>query len=62
MPPFLIFAAAAAGAVVGVKAIQREWRRVNARLDEADRAEAVNDAHKRPTLKRDPSSGEWRPG
>lgn len=62
MPPFLIFAAAAAGALVGVKALKREWERVNARLDEADRAEAALNANKRPTLRKDPTSGEWRPG
>ncbi|MGA0532207.1 hypothetical protein [Hansschlegelia sp. KR7-227] len=60
MPPFLIVAAAV-GALFGVKALKREWRRVNDELDSAERAEAVVNKDKRPTLKRDPSSGEWRP-
>lgn len=61
MPPFLVLAAAAAGALFGVKALKREWARVNARLDEAERADASRDQAKRPTLRKDPSSGEWRP-
>jgi hypothetical protein len=61
MPPLVVLAAAAAGALFGAKALKREWTRVNARLEEAERAEAAVKA-KRPTLKRDPSSGEWRPG
>ncbi|RXF68083.1 hypothetical protein [Hansschlegelia zhihuaiae] len=61
MPPLIVLAAAAAGALFGVKALKREWVRVNARLEEAERAEAAVDRAKRPTLKRDPTSGEWRP-
>lgn len=61
MPPLLVLAAAAAGALFGAKALKREWARVNARLDETERAEAIRDRASRPTLKKDPQSGEWRP-
>ncbi len=61
MPPFLLLAAAAAGAVFGVKAIKREWARVNRELDQADRDAARRDQDARPTLRHDPKTGEWRP-
>lgn len=63
MPPFLVFAAVAAGAVYGAKAIKREWRRINRELDEADRSAVGAEANKtlHPTLRRDPATGEWRP-
>lgn len=61
MPPLLVIAAAAAGALFGAKALKREWIRVNTRLDEAERAESEARRDDRPTLRRDPSSGEWRP-
>ncbi|WP_020188053.1 hypothetical protein [Methylopila sp. 73B] len=62
MPPFLVFAAAAAGAVYGAKAIKREWRRINRELEAADRNAVDADKALRPTLRRDPATGEWRPG
>ena len=61
MPPLIVLAAAAAGALFGAKALKREWARVNARLEEADREDAARDSAARPTLKKDPTSGEWRP-
>jgi len=61
MPPLIVLAAAAAGALYGAKALKREWARVNARLAEADRAEAQDKRASRPTLRKDPESGEWRP-
>lgn len=61
MPPLIVLAAAAAGALFGVKALKREWARVNARLDEAERNDAARDRTARPTLKKDPGTGEWRP-
>lgn len=60
--PLLVIAAAAAGAAFGFKALKREWARVNARLDEAEAAEAELNRASRPTLKKDPATGEWRPG
>lgn len=61
MPPFLLIAAAAAGALFGAKAIKREWLRVNRSLEETDRAQDAADRKSRQTLKHDKSSGEWRP-
>ncbi|MBB3973511.1 hypothetical protein [Hansschlegelia beijingensis] len=61
MPPFLLIAAAAAGAVFGAKALKREWRRVNRELDRNEAASLVAERSERPTLRRDPATGEWRP-
>ena len=61
MPPFLLIAAAAAGAVFGAKALMREWRRVNRELDRNEAASSVAERSERPTLRRDPATGEWRP-
>ncbi len=60
MPPLFLLAAAAAGAVFGAKAVRREWRRINRELDAADRDSAAREQDVRPTLRRDPASGEWR--
>ncbi|HVI30316.1 hypothetical protein [Hansschlegelia sp.] len=61
MPPFLLIAAAAAGAVFGAKALKREWLRVNRELDRNEPASSVAEQTARPTLRRDPATGEWRP-
>jgi hypothetical protein len=62
MPPLIILAAAAAGALFGAKALKREWLRVNKELDAADAASVgEGDRRSRPTLRRDPATGEWRP-
>ncbi|HEY0291444.1 MAG TPA: hypothetical protein VGC51_03755 [Hansschlegelia sp.] len=60
MPPFLLIAAAAAGALFGAKALKREWLRVNRELERTEREQA-GDAAPRPTLKHDKTTGEWRP-
>lgn len=60
MPPLIVLAAAAAGALFGAKALKREWVRINKELDAADLS-AADDRRARPTLKRDPATGEWRP-
>lgn len=62
MPPLIVLAAAAAGALFGAKALKREWARVNAKLEQAERADGKVDRAERPTLKKDAASGEWRPG
>ncbi|GLK76621.1 hypothetical protein GCM10008171_18750 [Methylopila jiangsuensis] len=62
MPPFLVIAAAAAGAVYGAKALRREWRRVNRALDESERLREADERDLRPTLRRDPATGEYRVG
>jgi hypothetical protein len=61
LPPFLLIAAAAAGALFGAKTLKREWIRVNRALEEAERDGDARDRGARPTLKRDRASGEWRP-
>jgi hypothetical protein len=62
MPAVLIWALGAAGAVVLLKLVNREWHRVNSELDRAKPAR-VNDPERTglPTLRRDPATGEYRP-
>jgi hypothetical protein len=62
MPAVLIWALGAAGAVVLLKLVNREWHRVNSDLDRAKPAR-VNDPERAglPTLRRDPVTGEYRP-
>jgi len=59
MPPVIIAALGAFGAAALVKLLARESRRVNEELDTV-RGEAAADAP-RPTLRRDPRTGEYRP-
>jgi hypothetical protein len=62
LPPILLWSAGIAGALALAGLIRRERRRINdelstirnARVDESDRA-----SH--PTLKRDPTTGVYRP-
>jgi hypothetical protein len=50
------------GAVVLVRLINREWRRVNAELDRVNPGR-VSESERAgiPTLRRDPATGEYRP-
>lgn len=64
MPPLVVFALGVMGAAVVVRWCAREVQRVNAELDEA-RAKATVEPLDRstlPKLKRDPKTGEYRPG
>jgi hypothetical protein len=63
MPPVIIFALGIVGAAALVRWCAKEVRRVNAELDEV-RAQAVDskDRDAIPKLKRDPETGEYRPG
>jgi hypothetical protein len=67
MPTFLIsplvkWALIAAGAGMVVHWAVKEARRINDELDEARRVKArIADAEQRPMLRRDPSTGEYRP-
>jgi hypothetical protein len=54
MPIILTFATAA-GAVLAIRLFKREWERVNREIDAADASPRGT------TLRRDPSTGEWRP-
>jgi hypothetical protein len=62
MPVIVAWTLGALGAVLAVKLFNREWRRVN---DELDRAQPirVTDPERAgmPTLRRDPTTGEYRP-
>jgi hypothetical protein len=55
MPIILTFATAA-GAVVALRLLKREWDRVNREIDAAEAAPRAT------TLRRDPSTGDYRPG
>ena len=64
MPPLIVFALGVAGAAVLVRWCMKEVHRVNSELDDV-RAKASVDPHDRdalPKLKRDPETGEYRPG
>lgn len=65
MPPILIspivkWAFAAAGGAMIVHWVVKEMRRINEELDQAQRAAKLSDNERRPTLRRDPRSGEYR--
>ena len=64
MPPFLLsplvkWSLAALGGAMVVAWVAREVRRVNEELD-ACRAVKIRDQAQRPTLRRDPLTGEYR--
>ena len=64
IPPLMKWALAALGGAAVVHWAVREIRRVNEEIERVKAAPAM-DASARgelPTLKRDPSSGEWRVG
>jgi hypothetical protein len=60
LPPLLLLALGAMGAAAAVRWALKETRRVNADLDRVRDAETASEAL--PTLRRDPSTGEYRPG
>jgi hypothetical protein len=64
MPPVLAMALGMMGAAVLVRWCVRQVQRVNAELDEVRAAAAVEpvDRGTLPKLKRDPDTGEYRPG
>jgi hypothetical protein len=64
MPPLIVFALGVMGAAVLVRWCVKEVHRVSAELDEV-RAQAPvepQDRNTLPQLKRDPETGEYRPG
>jgi hypothetical protein len=63
LPPVLLWTAGIAGAVALAKLIRREYRRVNAELDQTRMAPVASKAERasHPTLKRDPRTGVYRP-
>jgi hypothetical protein len=66
MPPFLLspllkWSFAALGGVMIVHWAVKEARRINEELDNAKRAKVrISDRENRPTLRRDPTTGEYR--
>ena len=63
LPPVIAWTLAAIGAVAVSKVLTREWRRVNAELDEMRAKASVEpqDRNAMPKLKPDPKTGEYRP-
>lgn len=67
MPPLIVWALGIVGAAAAVKWLSAEARRVNAALDATRQAErdaqatAAEPAEARPTLRRDPRTGVYRP-
>jgi len=64
MPPVFVLALGLMGAAALVRWCVKEVNRVNADLDDVRTTSAVEpvDRGALPTLKRDPDSGEYRPG
>jgi hypothetical protein len=58
--PLLKWTLAAAGGAMVVHWVVREVRRVNEELDAARARARIRDQEQRPTLRRDPLSGEFR--
>jgi len=61
MPPVFAFALGLMGAAALVRWCVKEVHRVNAELDSVRETQAI-DRDALPTLKRDPHTGEYRPG
>ena len=66
MPQFLLsplvkWTLAVAGGAMVVQWVVKEARRVNEELERAKRAVRISERDSFPTLRRDPSTGEYRP-
>ena len=61
MPPVIMWIVGAVGATVAAKWLAKEWRRVNAELDAVRRQPVDEATADRPSLKRDPETGIYRP-
>ncbi|WP_207199569.1 hypothetical protein [Rhodoplanes elegans] len=60
IPPMIALTAAALGVAALGRTLAREWRRINEELEQMRPAEAV-DPSRLPKLRRDPSTGVYRP-
>jgi hypothetical protein len=61
LSPLLKWSLAALGGAMVVHWAVKEARRINEELDQARRVKVkITDAEKRPTLRRDPMTGEYR--
>jgi hypothetical protein len=62
LPPLFIVAIGAVGAAIAMRWVAKEARRVNADLERVRQAAGAEPPREAiPTLKRDPSTGEYRP-
>ncbi|MFO1097767.1 MAG: hypothetical protein U1E81_05670 [Xanthobacteraceae bacterium] len=62
IPPIITAAFGALGAATLARVLVREWRRVNAELDQVSAAAAERvDRERLPKLRRDPRTGVYRP-
>jgi hypothetical protein len=62
MPAIVAWTLGAIGAVVLIKLFNREWQRVNAELDRVNPVRVTDpERTAMPTLRRDPTTGEYRP-
>jgi hypothetical protein len=62
VPPAVVLTIGAIGAAAAVKLVIREWQRVNAELERAKTAPVAEvNRHTLPRLRRDPTTGIYRP-
>ncbi len=61
IPPLVKWTLAAVGAATMVHWVVREVRRANEELEKARVRARISDFETRPTLRRDPLTGEYRP-
>lgn len=62
LTPLVKWSLAALGGVMVMHWVVKEARRINEELDQAKRVRVrVSDRENRPTLRRDPTTGEYRP-
>lgn len=60
IPPLVKWTLAAVGAAAAVHWVVREFKRANEELEAARVRVKIRDQERRPTLRRDPMSGEYR--
>jgi hypothetical protein len=61
LPPLVKWSFAALGGAMVVHWVVKEARRINEELDQAKRVKVkITDGENRPTLRRDPTTGEYR--
>ena len=60
LSPLVKWTLAAVGGAMVVHWVVKEARRINEELDRAKRAVRISDRENMPTLRRDPSTGEFR--
>ena len=62
LPPLVAWTLGALSAILLIKLVSREWRRINAELDRARPVRVTDPERARmPTLQRDPTTGVYKP-